>query len=167
VILSTAFAAMMPWGRWGTRGVGDCTGGLGRGDWRDVSAASILAFRGLCGVGSQKTVFERRAIKAADDSLHFIRSGRFDKSEAFRFLSFVIANHFYGIGYKIFGGKPLLNIIGSDPRGEIAKKYSKAHSVGLFTPLVGLAAHQGGNCLPNRWYHKNPKANPAVSCRRL
>jgi hypothetical protein len=126
---------MMPLRRRRTRGVSGRTGGL---HGRRAGVAAILPFRGLGSVGSQKTVFERRAIKAADDSLHFIRSGRFDKSETFRFLCFVIANYFYGIGYKIFGGEPLLNIIGSDPGGEIAKKHGKAHSVGLFTPLVWI-----------------------------
>jgi hypothetical protein len=38
----------------------------------------------------------------------------------------------------------LLDIIGGDPDGEIAKKYGKAHSVDSSTPLVGLAALQGG-----------------------
>jgi len=37
----------------------------------------------------------------------------------------------------------LLNIVGGDPRGKVAKKNGEAHSVGSFTPLVGFAALQG------------------------
>jgi hypothetical protein len=46
----------------------------------------------------------------------------------------VVADHLYGIGYQIFCGQPLLNIVGGDPSGEIAKKDGKAHSVDFLTP---------------------------------
>ena len=98
----------------------------------------VLALRGLGGVGAQKPVFERGAVKAADDRLHLIGSRRFDKCETLRFLRFVIADYLDGIGHQIFGGEPLLNVIGGYPRREIAKKNSKTHSVDYLTPLVGL-----------------------------
>jgi hypothetical protein len=45
----------------------------------------------------------------------------------------------------------LLDVIGGDPGGEIAKKNGKAHSVDYLTPLVGFAALQReDSSLPNR-----------------
>lgn len=98
--------------------------------WCRTGAASVLALRGLSRVGSQKTVFERRAVKAADNGLHLIGRRCVDECEPFGLLRLVVANDFYGIGYKVFRCQPLLNVVSSDPRGEIAKKYGKAHSVG-------------------------------------
>ena len=46
---------------------------------------------------------------------HFVGGGSFDKREALRFLRFVIADHFDGVGHQIFGGEPLLDVIGGDP----------------------------------------------------
>jgi hypothetical protein len=44
----------------------------------------------------------------------------------------------------------LFDVIGGDPGGKVAKKYGKAHSVGILTPLVGFAALQGEDSdLPN------------------
>jgi hypothetical protein len=102
----------------------------------------FLALWRLGGVGAQKPVFERGAVKAADDRLHLIGSRRFDKCETLRFLRFVIADHFDGVCHQIFGGEPLFDVIGGDPRREIAKKNGKAHSVDYLTPLVGFAVLQ-------------------------
>src|ERR1700722_15235493 len=41
----------------------------------------------------------------------------------------MVSDHLYGIGHQIFGGEPLLNIIGGDPRRKVAKENGKAHSV--------------------------------------
>jgi hypothetical protein len=130
VILAAPFAAMALLGL--GRGVSLRAGGL---RLCRTGAATILAFGRLGGIGAQKTVFEGCAVKAANDGLHFIRGGSLDKSETFGLLRFVVANDFHGISHEVFRCQPLLNIVGSDPGGEIAKKYSKAHSVDLFTPL--------------------------------
>jgi hypothetical protein len=57
-------------------------------------------------------------------------------------LRFVIADYFDGVGHEIFGGEPLLDIVGCDPRREIAKENGKSHSVDYLTPLVGFAVLQ-------------------------
>ena len=68
------------------------------------AAGSVLAFRRLRGIGAQEAIFEGCAIEAADDGLHLIGRRCFDEGEAFRFLSFVVADHLYRIGDEIFGG---------------------------------------------------------------
>ena len=94
--------------------------------WR---ARSFFALRRLSRISPQQAVFERRAIETADDGGHFIGGGRFYEGEALRLLCFVIADHLYGIGHEIFGGQPLLNIVGGDPRREVAKKNGKAQVI--------------------------------------
>ena len=61
--------------------------------------------------------------------LHFVGSRSFHKCEALRFLSFVVSDHLYSVSYQIFGSEPLLNVIGGDPCGKVAKENGKAHSV--------------------------------------
>jgi hypothetical protein len=107
-----------------------------------LRTAYFLPLWGLGRVGAQKAVFERGAVKAADNRLHFFGSRRFDKGETLRFLRFVIADYFDGVSHKIFGGEPLFDIVGGHPRREIAKKNGKSHSVDYLTPLVGFAALQ-------------------------
>ncbi|MEI9977261.1 MAG: hypothetical protein WDO73_37545 [Ignavibacteriota bacterium] len=41
----------------------------------------------------------------------------------------MVSDHLYGIGHQIFGGEPLFDVIGGDPRGKVAKENGKAHSV--------------------------------------
>ena len=45
-----------------------------------------------------QTVFQRRAVKAADDGVHFILIWRFDKCEALRFLSIRVADDLDVVG---------------------------------------------------------------------
>ena len=104
------------------------TGSRG-GGWLLLSSRRLFALRRLSRVGPQQAVFERRAIETADDGGHFIGCGRFYEGETLRLLCFVIADHLYGIGHKIFGGQPLLNIVGGDPRREVAKKNGKAQVI--------------------------------------
>jgi hypothetical protein len=111
----------------GTSDIGCCRG-LNR---LRSSARRFLAFGRLRRIGSQHTVFERSAIEAADDRLHLFIGWRFDKCEALGFLCLVVSNHLDGISYEIFGCEPLLDVIGGDPGGEIAKKNGKTHSVDL------------------------------------
>ena len=63
----------------------------------------------------QQPIFERRAVKAANNRLHLVRRRRFYKSEAFRLLRFVVAYHFDRICDKIFRRQPSLDIVGGDP----------------------------------------------------
>ena len=77
--------------------------------------APIFALWRLRRVGPQEPVFQRSTVEPANDRLHFVGRGCFDKSEALGFLRFVVSDHFNGIGHEIFGGEPLLNIIGCDP----------------------------------------------------
>ena len=69
------------------------------------------------------------AVETADDGLHLVVSRRFDECEALGFLCLVVSNHLDAISYQIFGCEPLLDVIGGDPGGEIAKKNGKTHSV--------------------------------------
>ena len=66
---------------------------------RRLPARSLFAFWRLRRVGPQQAVFQGGPIETAYDGGHFIGGGRFDKSEALRFLRFVIANHFDGVGH--------------------------------------------------------------------
>ena len=109
--------------------LGRAIAGGGRGCRLVRATRRVLTFWWLCGIGAQQPVFQRGAVEAADDGRHFVGSGCFDKCESLGFLRFVIADYFNGIGHEIFGGQPLLDVIGSDPRGQIAKKNGKAHSV--------------------------------------
>ena len=111
---------------------------------RRRSAGSILAFRRLRGIGAQQAIFEGCAVEAANDRLHLIAGGRFDKSEALGFLRFVVSDHFDGIGDEVFGGQPLLDVVCGDPGREVAKKNGKAHSVDFVTPLWICGTSRGG-----------------------
>src|SRR5262249_55804886 len=111
-IASTAAAAIGPVGT-------GCIGGVGR---LIGSPGGLFALGRLSGVGTKKAVFERSAVKTADDGLHFVVGGCLDKCEALGFLGFVVADHFDSVGDEIFGSQPLFDIVGSDPCGQVAKK---------------------------------------------
>src|SRR5437867_12521957 len=88
----------------GLQGLGELRGegALGRGVFRVLGAfaltvASLDALRrrrpdltlrlgGLSRIGAQQTVFERRAIEAANNRLHLIRGWGFHEGESFRLL---------------------------------------------------------------------------------
>jgi len=88
-----------------------------------------LALGRLCGICPEQLIFQRRTIETANNRLHFVLRGRFYERESFGFLRLVIADYFDRIRDKVIRRQPLLNIVGGDPRGEVAKKNSKAHSV--------------------------------------
>jgi len=119
----------------------------GRSDgrlWRLLlRARSLFAFRRLRRVGPQQAVLQGRTIETPDYGGHFVGGGCFDECEALGFLRFVIANYFDGVSHQIFGGEPLLDVIGGDPCGQIAQKNGKAHSV-IIRLRGGFAALQGG-----------------------
>jgi len=127
----------------------DNAGSTGIGRYNRLRSTALFALRGLRRIGSQQTVFQRRTIETADDGSHFVGGRSFDKREALRFLRFVIADHFDGVGDQIFGGEPLLDVIGCDPRREVAKKDGKAHSVDSVTPWLDFR-HWGDSDLPHR-----------------
>src|ERR1019366_1176514 len=137
-ISSTSFFAIGS--LFGSEGSG-CRGLLWR---RRRSTRCILAFRRLRRIGAQQPVFQGGAVKTANDRLHLVVGGRFNKCEALGFLRFVVADHFDAIGHKIFGGQPLFNIVGGDPGREITKKYGEAHSVDFVTPLWICGTSRGG-----------------------
>ena len=91
----------------------DNAGGIGR--CNRLRSTALFALRGLRRIGSQQTVFQRCAIEAANNCGHFVGGWSFDKCEALRFLRFVIADHFDAVSHQIFGGQPLLDVIGCDP----------------------------------------------------
>ena len=93
------------------------------GAWRCGSGLrgfAVFALGRLGGIGAQEAIFKGSAIKTLDDGGHFVGGGRLYESKAFGFLGFVVADYFYGIGDEVFGSEPLLNIVGSDPRGQVA-----------------------------------------------
>ncbi len=131
----------------------DTVGIVGCGVCGLGSAAGLFAFGRLRRVGAEEPVFQRSAVEPANDGLHLVGGGRFNKSEALGLLSFVVADHLNRIGYEVFGGEPLFDVISGDPGRQIAKKYGEAHSVDLYTPLVGFWALQGGGFRsPQQWY---------------
>ena len=91
----------------------------------------------LRGISPQQTILQRGSVKPADDGVHLLRVGRFNEREALGLLRFGVTDYFYGIGDKVFSGKPRLDIIRSDPRRQVSKKYSKAHSKVSLTPSEG------------------------------
>src|SRR5262245_22486902 len=92
-------------------------GGCGSGDGSSRCTRSVLPFGRLSRVGAEEAVFEGSAVETADDGLHLIGGGRFDESETLGLLGFVIANYFDGVGHEVFSGKPLLDVVSSDPGG--------------------------------------------------
>lgn len=84
--------------------------------------------RGICGrgtlslrarrlslIGSQEPVFERCAIKAANDEIHLFGVGRVDECETLGLLCLGIANHLYVVECQVLCGKPGLDIVFGDP----------------------------------------------------
>jgi hypothetical protein len=55
----------------------------------------------------------------------------------------VVANYFDRVGDKVFRCQPRFDVVSRDPRRKVAQKYSEAHSVIIFAPLVGMMAQQG------------------------
>lgn len=78
-----------------------------------------LSFK-LCRLGRirpQQLVFERGPVEPADNGLHLVRCRCLDKSEALRFLRFMIADHFNRIRNEVVCAEPSLNVVGGDPCG--------------------------------------------------
>ncbi len=94
---------------------------------RRPSRRNRSTFGRLRGVGAKNFIFERRPVKTLDDGLHFVRCRSLDERESLRFLRFVIPDHLDRIRDKVFSRQPLFNVIGGDPRGQIAQKNGKTH----------------------------------------
>jgi len=87
-----AVLAATPFAVWSGRNPVDGCAGDG---WLNTARRSILTLRRLGGISAQQAVFQGSPIKAADDGLHLFAGGRFDESEAFGLLGFVVSDHLY------------------------------------------------------------------------
>lgn len=94
----------------------------------------LPGLRRLRWVCAKETIFERCTIKPADDGIHLFGIRSINEGESLRFLCFRVADYLDSIRNQAFCGKPRLNIVSGYPDGDISEKYSKAHSLGLFTP---------------------------------
>src|SRR5689334_2189248 len=83
-ICVAGFSALCVWARGGWTPVAV--------DSRRVLSRSLARFWRLSRISAQQTVFERGAIKPADNGVHFLLVWRFDKSESLRFLRFRVAD---------------------------------------------------------------------------
>lgn len=108
------------------------------GAWsRSTHGTALLTFRlrRLRRVGPEQAIFEGCSIETADDGTHLFRIGRFDKSEALRFLRFGVADHFNRVRDQVLGAKPALDIVRGHPSGQIAQKDGKTHSAVVFNSI--------------------------------
>ena len=100
------------------RSGGRCCGGVRTalgGTTAGCGPRASLPFGGCAALARKQPVFQRGAIEAANDGLHLVVGGRFDKCEALGFLGFVVADHLDGVGHQIFGGQPLPDVTPSIP----------------------------------------------------
>ena len=67
-----------------------------------ASACALAGLRRLSRIGAQQTIFERSAIKPADDGAHLLLVWRLDKSESLRLLRFRVANYLDRVSDKVF-----------------------------------------------------------------
>jgi hypothetical protein len=130
MLFSTALTA------WGSGG-GSC-GGTIHLTTRPGCGPGALRSRRLGLVGPQQAIFQRRAVKAADDRVHFFRVRRVDESESLGLLSLWVADHLDIVVYEVFCVKPGLDIVLSNPDRQVSEEYSKAHSRCELTPLLGI-----------------------------
>jgi hypothetical protein len=89
-------------------------------------------------IGAEQAVFQRRAVEPADNRVHLLCIGGVDKSEALGLLRFGIADHFYCVRNKIFGGEPSSDIVSGHPNRQIAQKNGKTHSMVVFDSMAGV-----------------------------
>ncbi len=80
-------------------------------------------------IGAQKTILKGRPVKAANDRVHFLGVRRVNKREALGLLRFGVADYLNCVRDKVLGAQPALDIVRSDPSGQVAQKYGKAHSL--------------------------------------
>src|ERR1700729_3081190 len=97
-------------------------------DWARRAGAWTFRFGRLRLIGPQQPIFQRRAIKAADDGVHLFRVRSIDKRESLGFLRLGVANHFYVVVYKVFCVQPGLDIVLGDPDRQISEENCEAHS---------------------------------------
>jgi hypothetical protein len=89
-------------------------------------------------IGAQQAIFERRAIKAADDRVHFFRVGRVDKGESLGLLGLWVADHLDIVVYEVFCVKPGLDVVLSNPDRQVSEENCKTHSRLSLTPCWGI-----------------------------
>ena len=79
-------------------------------------------------IGAEQAIFERSAIKAADDQIHLFRIGCVDERETLRFLRFGVADHFDVVENQVLCVQPGFDIVLRDPNRQIAEEDGKTHS---------------------------------------
>jgi hypothetical protein len=90
-------------------------------------------------IGPQQSIFERRAVKAPDDRVHFFRVGGVDKGESLRLLRLWVSDHLDIVVYEVFCVKPGLNIVLGNPDRQVSEEYCKAHSRSVVNSVGDLA----------------------------
>src|SRR5581483_1091149 len=118
-------------------------------------AALPFGPRRLGGIRAQQAILQRGAVEPADDGVHLLRVGRFDKREALGLLRFGIADDLNCVRDQVFGCQPSLDIVRSDPGGQVAQKDGKTHSVIVSVSVRGGIAslkvvREGTIMLPQR-----------------
>jgi hypothetical protein len=91
-------------------------------------------------IGAEQAIFQRRAVKPADDRVHLLGVGGIDKREPLGLLRFGIADHFNRVRNQIFSGEPAFNIVRGHPNGQVAQENSKTHSMVVFDSMRGFAS---------------------------
>ena len=107
----------------------------------------------LRGVSPEQAILQRSTIKASDDGVHLLRVGRFDERESLGFLRFRIADNFNCVRDQVLGCQPSLDVVRSDPGGQVAQKDGKTHPWLSYLRERGFClmegVHVGINMLPH------------------
>jgi hypothetical protein len=88
----------------------------------------------LSRIGPKQAILQRSAVKPSNDGVHLLGIGRFDEREALGLLRFGVADDFNCVRDQVFGCEPSLDIVRSDPGGQIAQEDGKTHSVIVSSP---------------------------------
>jgi len=99
-------------------------------------------------IGAQQAVFQRRAIKAADDQVHLFRVGCVDECESLGLLRLGIADYFDIVVYEVFCVKPGLDVVLRNPDRQVSEEYCEAHSRSIVNSVVGDFAELLRGCDP-------------------
>lgn len=91
--------------------------------------------RRLCWIGTEQAIFQRRAIKSADDRIHLLHVGSFNECEPFGLLCFGVTDDLNGISDQVLSREPGLDVVGGHPGRKVAKENGITHSAVLTTPL--------------------------------
>jgi len=135
---------------WSTIGSIESTGGMASRIRSSVGLAGTcrantgrvrhdaFRLRRLSLISAQHPVFQRCAIEAADDGLHFFRIRCVDEGEALRLLRFGVANDFYVIVDEVFRVEPGFDVILGHPDRKISEENGITHSLCVFNSVGDL-----------------------------